>query len=65
MANDKPGDALLRAKRFREHAKECLRRSKSAQRRETQEIYERLAASYEGLAKDMEMIEQRRANMMH
>lgn len=62
---DRPGDALLRAKWFREHAKECLKLAKSAHLRETREIYERLAASYEGLAKDMEMIEQRRAKNMH
>ena len=57
---DKLGDALLRARRFREHARECQRLSKSAQLRETREIYERLAASYEELANDMEMIQQHR-----
>ena len=57
---DELGDALLRAKRFRGHASECLKLSKSAQLGEAREIYERLAASYEELAKDMEMIAQRR-----
>jgi hypothetical protein len=61
---DKLSDALLRAKRFRDHADECLKLSKSAHLRETREIYERLAASYEELAKDMEMIEQRRVKNM-
>jgi hypothetical protein len=62
---DKLGYALSRAKRFREHARECLRQSKSAQLGETREIYERLAASYEELAKDMETIERRRRNSMY